>query len=142
MSGCSGLTSSTGWLGRPEPRSRRARFISMSGSLATMQAGELVRRLVTRTSNTSSPRSSLSLPVSPANSVLALSCACFSASSDSPPRSAAPWATDCSRLPSNSGRLATTQLSTASLSSSTSTPLVRNASRCGLLAAAGPGASR
>ena len=112
------------------------RLISISASLATMQAGEVVSLLVTRTSKAWPARISFSLAVRSANSVPACSWAAFSASSASGPRSALPWATDCSCLPSNSRRLVTSQLSTASLSSSTSTPLARKASRCGLLAAA------
>ncbi len=108
-----------------------------------MQAGEVVSRLVTRTSQAWPSRSSFSLAASPANSVLAWSWAAFSASSDKPPRSAAPCATDWSCLPSNSRSVVTTQLSTTSDSSSTSTSLARKDSRCGLLrAAASVGASK
>src|SRR6266567_2492063 len=51
ISGCCGLISSTGWLGSPVPRIRRARLMSISGSLAMMQAGEVVSRLLSRTSH-------------------------------------------------------------------------------------------
>ena len=88
------MISSTGWLGSPEPRSRCTRLMSEVGSLATMQAGEVVSRLVTRTSQAWPSRCSFSLAASPANSVLAWSWAAFSASSFSPPRSAVPCATD------------------------------------------------
>ena len=117
--------------------------MSEVGSLATMQAGEVVSLLVTRTSQAWPSRSSFSLAASPANSVLAWSWAAFSASPVRPPRSDAPCATDCNCLPSNSRKVVTSQLSTTSASSSTSTSLARKASRCGLLrAAASVGASR
>jgi hypothetical protein len=44
ISGCAGLSSSTAWRGIPVPRSRCMRLISISGSLLTMHAGEVVSR--------------------------------------------------------------------------------------------------
>ena len=102
----------------------------------TRQAGEPVRRCVTRTSFTFSPSVLAILSVRSLNSPASFSCSFFSLSSSSLPRSRSPLATDCSCLPSNSLRLVTTHSSTRSYSSSTSTPFLRKISRCGLFFAA------
>ena len=49
------MISSTGCLGRPVPVSRRIGLMPVSGSLATMQAGDVVRRLVTLTQEPDAP---------------------------------------------------------------------------------------
>ena len=107
----------------------------MSPSSATRQVGESVRRNVRRTSFALPSSASFIFSTSGFISSPTFSCCSFS-SSFSAPRSRSPRATLCNGLPSNSFRNDSIHSSTRSDSSSTSTPFLRNTSRCGLFFAA------
>ena len=102
----------------------------MSWSSPTMQAGEVVSREESRTSLTVSSRVVAIQPSSAAKS-FSFSAVSASFSADSPSRSTWPFAIDWNSLPSNPDTASTHISSIGSVSTSTSKPLARNASRCG-----------
>src|SRR3569623_628245 len=115
---------------------RRDLSADSSFSSSTRQAGESVRRIVTRTSLALSANAGFIFSIRSLFCASTSSCCFFSASSSSLPRSRSPLATDTSSLPSNSVRKDSIHSSTRSIYSNTSTPFLRKISRCGLFFAA------
>ena len=139
MSLCVGLISKIGLVSGvfcPAAFNIRSRLPDKSCSPATKHAGESVRRCVTLTSFTLSPRAFLIFSTRDFASFSIFFFSSFSFSSSSFPKSRSPFAIDCNFLPSNSLKVESNHSSTRSLSSKTSIPFFLKISKCGLCFAA------
>ena len=128
-----GLVSGACW---PAALSMRNKFPESSFSSETKQAGESVKRKVTRTSFTLSSRAAFMRSSKSLKCFSVSSCSFFSFSSLRLPRSSPPFATEVICLLSNSVKKESIHSSTRSESNSTSTPFFRKISKCGLFLAA------